>query len=95
MDDERLFVVLVSHSPIASHISYASTILSVSHSEEDAWESIENNINVNLKNEFGYPCICIYPELKLVRVTVPICCSYDGTNTIHIRYDYTILSFMF
>ena len=92
MDDERVFVVLVSHGPIASHISYASNILSVSHSEEAAWESIERKINSDFtKNEFGYPCINIYSELKFIRVTVPIYCGCDGTNTIHTRYDYRII----
>ncbi len=87
-----VFVVLASRGPIASHVSYASNILSVSYSEETAWESIERKINSDFtKNEFGYPCINIYPELKFIRVTVPICCGCDGANTIHTRYDYAII----
>lgn len=86
-----VFVVSVSRSPIMSNISYTSKILSVSYSEETAWASIERDINERfIKNEFGYPCIAIYPEIKLVYVTVPICCGC-GVDTIDTQYNYKII----
>lgn len=85
MDD--VFVVLFSRGPITSNISYPSNILNVSYSEEGAWTSIEREINSEFtKNEFRYPCIRIYPELKLVRLT-----AYNGANMIHTQYIYRII----
>ena len=82
-----VFMVLVSRGPITSNISYLSNILNVSYTEEMAWESIEREINSELTaNEFRYPCIAIYPELKIVRLTV-----YDGTGMIHTQYIYRII----
>lgn len=82
-----LFMVLVSRGPIMSNISYPSNILDISYSEEMAWESIEREINSEFRaNEFRYPCIRIYPELKLVRLT-----AYNGANMIHAQYIYRII----
>jgi len=92
MDNENIFVVLASRGPIMSNITYSSNILNVSYSEETAWASIEKEINSAFTaNEFGYPCICIYPELKLVRLTIPIYSELEGTGMIHIQYDYKII----
>ena len=87
-----VFVVLASRGPIMSNITYSSNILNVSYSEETAWASIEKEINSAFTaNEFGYPCICIYPELKLVRLTIPRCSELEGTGMIHTQYDYKII----
>jgi hypothetical protein len=80
-------MVLVSRGPITSNISYPSNILNVSYSEEGAWTSIDREINSEFtKNKFRYPCIRIYPELKIVRLTV-----YNGTGMIHTQYIYRII----
>ena len=87
-----VFVVLVSHRPIFMGDSDILNVLSVSHFEETAWTSIESDINAKCtENEFIDPCINIRPESKIVRVTVPIWCDYDGANVIYGHYDYEII----
>lgn len=67
-------------------------VLSVSHFEETAWESIERDINAKCtENEFIDPYIDIRPESKIVRVSVPIRYGCDGANVIYRHYDYEII----
>ena len=91
MDD--VFVVLVSYHSMFIGDSDISNVLSVSHSEETAWTSIEKDINdLFTKNNFRNLCISIYPELRLIRViTTPMCCGCDSTNVIYTHRDYRIL----